>query len=409
MKIKLLFILLLISIQVSAQIQDFTYKQNLEKPTEQWHKITLPNEIFSKVESDFSDIRIYGILENKDTIEVPFLIKSEAGTVENKEISFNQINVSNNNKGYYYTFKIPTKTTINEIQLDFNKNNFDWEIQLEGSQNQREWFTVLSNYRIVSIQNQWTDYQFTKLVFSDAKYRYFRLLIKSKLNPKLRRTTISQKEIQTGNYRNYQIQKQIIRKEKEDKKTVISIDLGLPVPVSLLNFEFDNTIDYYRNIQIEYLSDSFKTDNGWRYNYRSLTSDIVTSIEQNNFNFQSTVLQKLKITIQNNDNAALKLKEVTVKGLVYNIVGRFDETAETALYYGNSNGEIPNYDINRFTNKIPNDLTNLKLGTVEVLKKEIVKTDKSLFQNKLWLWGIMLLIILVLGWFSLKMIKGVSS
>jgi hypothetical protein len=247
------------------------------------------------------------------------------------------------------------------------------------------------------------------LVFSDAKYRYFRLLIKSKLNPKLRRTTISQKEIQTGNYRNYQIQKQIIRKEKEDKKTVISIDLGLPVPVSLLNFEFDNTIDYYRNIQIEYLSDSFKTDNGWRYNYRSLTSDIVTSIEQNNFNFQSTVLQKLKITIQNNDNAALKLKEVTVKGLVYNIVGRFDETAETALYYGNSNGEIPNYDINRFTNKIPNDLTNLKLGTVEVLKKEIVKTDKSLFQNKLWLWGIMLLIILVLGWFSLKMIKGVSS
>ena len=116
MKIKLLFILLLISIQVSAQIQDFTYKQNLEKPTEQWHKITLPNEIFSKVESDFSDIRIYGILENKDTIEVPFLIKSEAGTVENKEISFNQINVSNINKGYYYTFKIPTKTTINEIQ-----------------------------------------------------------------------------------------------------------------------------------------------------------------------------------------------------------------------------------------------------------------------------------------------------
>ena len=161
-------------------------------------------------------------------------------------------------------------------------------------------------------------------------------------------------------------------------------------------------------MSVEYLADSFKTDNGWRYNYNTLTSGIFTSIEKNELTFESTRLQQVRITIENNDNAPLKLENITAKGLVYQLVGRFSEPADYFLYYDNNSISQPNYDINRFTNKIPETLTDLKLGEPVVLKKvSETETTAPLFENKLWLWAIMLLIIGLLGYASLKMLKKV--
>ena len=43
----------------SAQIDRYTYKSELNGVTNTWHKIIVPNTVFGKVKSDFSDIRIY--------------------------------------------------------------------------------------------------------------------------------------------------------------------------------------------------------------------------------------------------------------------------------------------------------------------------------------------------------------
>jgi uncharacterized membrane protein len=47
----------------------------------------------------------------------------------------------------------------------------------------------------------------------------------------------------------------------------------------------------------------------------------------------------------------------------------------------------------------------LQLGDEQIIGKAVSNKRAPLFQDKLWLWGIMALIILILGWFSVKMIK----
>lgn len=405
--IRILCLLLLIATCSCAygQMEAYNYKRELKGLAEQWHKIILPNELFGKTLQDISDIRILGLTESNDTIEAPYLLRLTTEKISSKEVAFKALNTSHNDKGHYFTFEIPTKEPINQIKLDFAQENFDWRIVLEGSQDQKEWFTVVENYRILSIKNEQTDFQFTKLTFPSSKYRFFRVLINSKENPELSVVRIAQNEITDGTFREYHI-KQINAKElRQTNQTEIDIELQLPVRVSHINIGVSDTFDYYRPVTIKYLTDSLKTEQGWKYNYSTLVSGTLNSIENNEFQFRSTTVKKLKIVIDNHDNQPLTIGTLQAKGYTHELITRLTDQATYYLIYGNKKAVKPNYDIERFTDNIPESLTSLELGNELTIEKEEVPLTEPLFKNKTWLWTIITVIILLLAWFSVKMMK----
>lgn len=388
-----------------GQMEQYNYKRELTEVSEQWHKVVLPNDIFGKVSSNLSDIRIFGLTEDNDTIEVPYIIKKATEKISSKQVAFKMLNTSSNSKGYYFTFKIPTTEAINQIKLEFEQQNYDWKLKLEGSQNQQEWFTITDNYRILSIKNKATDFQFTNLVFPSSKYRFFRLQITSNETPILTTASIEHQEITSGIYRNYSITNVSTKENKSTKQTEIYVELPMPVPVSCVNINIKDAFDYYRPVTIKYLDDSLNTEKGWKYIYRTLTSETLNSIEKNEFKFSSVTLKKLKIIINNQDNQALTIDSIQIKGYVHELIARFTEPASYFLTYKNNKAEKPHYDINRFSHKIPPNLTAIAIGDELVINKGEVSVTKPLFQNKNWLWVIMSVIILLLGWFSLKMMR----
>jgi hypothetical protein len=274
---------------------------------------------------------------------------------------------------------------------------------LEGSQNQQQWFQILDNYRILSIRNKQTDYQFTKVNFPNSKYRYFRLLIKSNKKPDLTATKITLDTVSKSNLRNYILKNIKITENKSTKQTVIDVDLKNPVPVSLLMFNMADTFDYYRPITIKYLTDSVKTEQGWHYNYNILTSGTLSSMEKSKFKFDSTILQKLKIIIYNDDNEPLKINSLEVKGYTHQLIARFTKPATYYLTYGNNTIGKPSYDLNHLINTIPTTLKSLTLKSEQIIDKKASPKVEPLFKNKIWLWVVMGIIILVLGGFSIKM------
>jgi len=153
------------------------------------------------------------------------------------------------------------------------------------------------------------------------------------------------------------------------------------------------------------LADSIKTEQGWKYNYHPLTSATLNSIEQNEFQLYGKTIQKLKILINNGDNQPLTIDRIQAKGYVHQLITRFTNEATYYLTYGDQKTTGPNYDIVQFTDNVPETQTVLELGEELAIKKQAVIPKNPLFKNKSWLWGIMLVIIALLGWFSIKMIK----
>ena len=388
-----------------AQTESFSYQRPLIGVTDPWHRIALPNDIFGKVSSSLSDIRILGITDKQDTIEIPYLLQQAVEKTSTQAVSFSVINTSHNERGYFYTLSLPADEPINRIHLEVKQQNFDWTTSLEGSQDQQEWFTLVEDYRILSVKNDLTDYQFTTLIFPQAQYRYFRLRIGSEEKPELTAVKVLRYQTTEGEYRNYAVQTFKTQEDKQRKQTVVDIGLTLPVPVSYLKVHVADTLDYYRPFTVLYLADSFNTPQGWKYTYRTLTSGTLTSREDNTFTFGSTISQKLRLLVDNHDNQALTINRIDAKGYEYTLVARFAQAADNYfLAYGSSKTTKPHYDLAQFEDNIPSVITTLSLGEVQYLDTK-EPTAASFLVNQVWLWVTLIFIIVLLGWFSLKMMR----
>ena len=403
----LLLFLLFFENNTIAQYSNYNYTATIEGVKNQWHQLILPNELYAHIKPDYADIRIIGITKNNDTIEAPYLLtKSEDKTTINK-VDFNQINSVKNKLGSYFTFEIPSQKTINQVFLNFKSKNYNRKVWLEGSNNQHEWFTILANYRIVSIQNEYTDYEFNKLQFVSANYTYYRLFVPLEQNVELLSASLIEKITEKGKSVAFDFEQTILT-NKDEKTTQIDINLAQISPVSSVILNFSDTIDYYRNIEISYVYDSIKTEKGWIYQYKTLSKNVVNSIEKNEFVFESTLTKKIRIVLKNNDNTPLSIQSVSVSGYIHLLTARFSEPAKYSLVFGNSSAQHPSYDLNYFKENIPETVSLLTLGETTVVKKDN-KPTAAIFENNAFLWGIMGIIILILGWFSLKMLHGMKQ
>lgn len=409
MKKKIKFIklfILLFFLESQAQINQYTYKSVLPDVADTWYAICLPEEMFGNVSSDLSDIRIYGITNKKDTIEAPYLLRLKSEKISKKTIPFSVFNTTYNDKGTYITLEIPSKQPVNQIQLNFEQSNFDWLITLEGSQDQTEWYTVEKDYRILSIKNEFTNYQFTTVRFPKTLYNYFRIHIKSKEKPVLQSAKVMRQEIVSADYQEYDIADFKVKNQKTNKKTIIDVTLKSSVPVSYIHLKTEDVFDYYRTVSIEYLVDSIQTKSGiWKPIYQKLTSGVLSSVEENVFACKSTITNKIRVIVDNYDNQPLRISNVIVKGYKHELIARFTNPATYYLVYGNKKARKPVYDLNYISAKIPKVLPKIIPDKAQTIKFKNSTTTEPLFVNEIWLWSIMFVVILMLGGFTLSMMK----
>ena len=389
-----------------GQINEFSYKREIHGITDEWHTIILPDDVFGKVSQDLSDVRLYSITQSNDTLEVPYILSLAEDKVTVNEVVFTTLNISHNNQGYYFTFDIPTGETINQIILDFEQKNYDWQVTLEGSQNQEDWYTIIENYRILSLHTAHSNLQFAQLNFHNVQFRYYRICVKSKEKPVLKGARIKKKEVVEGIHRHYNIKKWTVTQNRSAKQTQLDIELANPVPISHLQISIKDTFDYYRPITINYIVDSIHTEQGWHYMYKELTSGTLHSLANNEFRFNTITAQKVKFIIDNKDNQPLTIDTVLMNGYAYVLSARFRDDFTYFLVYGNKDLGSPQYEINRFSPHIPTALMPLSLGEEKTIEKQHIQQNNPLFVHKAWLWAIIGITIVVLGWFTVKIIMA---
>jgi hypothetical protein len=387
-----------------GQYSGYRYQRPVEGIEEGWGKIELPDEVFGKIRPDLSDIRIIGITAEEDTIEAPYLLKVRAERISSEGAPLRILNRSGRNGKFYYTLEAPSNEALNRLHLDFAARNFDLRVTLEGSHDQRQWFTLVEEYRVLSIRNGLADYQFATLIFPEAGYHYLRLSIPGPEDPVLSSAQYRREVVEPGEFRAYTPHSVDIASDRKLKHTAIHIDLPLPVPVSRIRIGVRDSFDYYRPVEIQTVVDSSDTPQGRRYSYRTLASGTLSSLEPGVFTFPSVVAQKLRIIIRNYDNEPLRTGDIEVEGNPHELRARFTRAASYYLLYGDPQAPAPNYDINIFGDKVPGELLLLSLGPETA--SPTLPPREPLFKNKVWLWAVMGIVILALGWFTVRMMRG---
>lgn len=404
--IKYLFIGCLVGFSISGFSQEgYSYKRKIElkKTTVKLNSIEIPDEMFGKIKPNLSDMRIFGF-KNKDMVEVRYTLHKNPDFEFDTRKTLKIINQSVAEKRSYFTVQAPNET-INQLNLKFQNENFDWKINLEGSNDQNQWFTILKDYRILAIHNSETNYRFEDLFFTNSKYNYYRISVDTNQQPHILSVHSNHSQSKDSlKFKTVTVDQFTAKTDKKNKITTITVSLKQPLPIYAVFVNTNKKFDYNRSVTVEYLQDSTKTEKGIIKHYSYFSSGILSSEHPTDLTFLGEDLQFIKdfkITINNKDNQPLEIHSIELKTLSFNLLFSVDDYDwDYYLYYSNKNSFTPSYDVNYSSSATKNTVSLSK--EIQINKKEEIQQE-SLFENKLWLWGIMILIIGILGYFSMKM------
>ncbi|MDI6402169.1 hypothetical protein QLX67_09190, partial [Balneolaceae bacterium ANBcel3] len=213
--------------------------------------------------------------------------------------------------------------------------------------------------------------------------------------------TLHQQEI-----REYPVSSFSVHQNTTDRQSVVDIELEHAVPVSSLRLHIDDKTDYYRHISIQTLRNRFRTQNGWQQDFVTLKNGVIHSITDASFTFKPQQTSVLRVLIHNQDNPPLNVDSVSIAGYTHELIVRFpDQASDYFLLYGNKDAPRPMYDLRYFLDSAPEDLLPVHLSqNVVRLTEAEPSTKKPLINHIAWLWGLLLILMLLLGWFSFRML-----
>jgi len=400
-----LFVIALVPFRLQGQPMDFQYARNFGKLEKGWKKLVLPQEIFHKLQSNGQDLRIIGITNQGDTVEAPFLAETLNEKKEKVAMPFEILNRSHTKKEWFYTFKIKNSASINEIECIFRKGNFDGIAKLEGSADQKEWFIILENSRLLSIENPHVSYQFNRLLFPESNYFFYRLRIQCPVDPGLENAQIRKdKSIPETRYPKSPFTWKETR-ARSSNQTRINITFDYPVPLSYLNLEATNTTDYFRTISILTANDSIKAMKGKVLNFNMVFNGIMSSLEKNEFHFETKLVKWVEIRIENENNEPLHIRQINASSAQEILKVRIAEAGIYKLVYGNEQVFAPEYDLAHFSSPSADSMISIQPGTEIVLKKKDPLEYKPWIEDKAWFWSLIVVTMALMVWFSVRMVR----
>lgn len=404
MKCRNLIVIFLVwsCMQVCAQ-PDFRFKRKINGvETEGWHSLILRPGIFQHLNDDLGDLRIYSITD-RDTVEIPYLLRIREDHVQEEKIDLALFNKSYKDGVMYLTFELAPGQKVNVLDLAFDESNYLGHVRVEGSDDRLKWYEVLKDQRLVSIRKGIEDFRLSTVSFPMSSYRYLRLSITSDVPLHFKNASFGYNKIEPGKFHAVPLEWTGQTNNKE-RQTVINIKLKDYAPVSLLEVQTNDEVYFYRAFELSYVKDSIHTQKGWMRRYHGILDGTLTSFKANDFNFPLVFTNELRLVIRNGDNRPLDIRRVSAAGPEVNIVS-YLKPGNNFMLYGDDKTRHPSYDLAHFANKIPVDLRAAELDYNE----EVLDDDGAvnpIFQSKIWLWGIMGVMICGLAFFTIKMIRN---
>jgi hypothetical protein len=404
-KILTVLFFLLVSTFSSGQKTPFQYRRDLGKLSPGWKMLVLPQEIFHKISENKSDIRILGTDENGDTLEAAYLWEIRSEKSERKPLEFDIINRSTRPNEWIYTFKTRSSQTLNEIDAEFRTGNFDGKAKLEGSLDQKEWFTILENYRLLSIQTPETSYKFGRLIFPVSDYGFYRLRMSCDVDPNLTTAHLWQ-TIKTPSV-SYSLPtfKWTEKTDRNSKETIVRVQFDYPVPVSSIELITGNSLDYFRQMSIRTAKDSVKTRNGMQIDFQPAWVGILSSLERKPIQLNTQLVKWMEITVRNEDNEPIHFKSIIPKSNQEILKIRILRKGNYSLVYGNKAASEPHYDLAYLPVPSNDSIVQIEAGKEISLAPNGKEPEQSKL-NMFWLWGIMILAMALMVWFSVRMARS---
>ena len=368
-----------------------------------FYKIDLEPNIIAKLNSNFSDVRI----KDNNGIEIPYYLEKESFSITKRVFKEYKIieKIKWKNGATVLVVKNENKDIINNVQLQIKNFDVRKRLELAGSDDYENWYTIKENYQFCSANGQQTTSEIKSLNFPYTDYPYYRIIIYDWFSLPIN-------VLKIGYFDTYEEQGKF--KELENKTVSRFDSLGSKQTYVKINFKetpyFDKLVIqaakptfYYRKAKIC----SQRIDKKGRAHYEVL--DYMTLNSNSDFTsyYSDFENKELYLVIENEDNPPLE--NITVKAYQLNryLITHLEAEKEYKLVFQNENIKTkPNYDINHFKGRVESNIPILGTKTLTKIKYKLTKNIKP---SAIWMWLAIGIVALLLAYMSYRMITEMEK
>lgn len=190
----------------------------------------------------------------------------------------------------------------------------------------------------------------------------------------------------------------------ETKSTQINFEFSYPQLLNRLIFHIDSPAYYYRHARITDYSNENKRRGKQGYPSRTfqLNSEASKTIELEEFRSSH-----FEIEIQNNDNAPLLLRDVTLMQMAPVMIADLQNNEKYYLKFGNEKCSKPIYDISHFIGNVSSMplLRTTGLTLLDSSSPVTVNTPAHPWQKPFFIWVCLFIVIALVAVFSHRMLR----
>lgn len=401
---KTIVISILLSITTGLFSQEFKYKSKLDKnTTNSFYSIDLKTDVVSNLSNQFNDLRV----KDEQGTELPFFMEREDFEVSKRVFKSYKIKekIHWKNGATVLIIENTTHQKINNLQLQIKNFDVRKHLELAGSDDYENWYTIKDNYLFRPANGLNTTSAVKSLNFPYVDYKYYRIVIYDCFSLPIN-------VLKVGYYDTYQEKgkfKQLNQPEltrfdsMETKETYIHVKYKSTPYFDKLVFKIDKPLFYYRDAKICLK----REDKKGRVHYDVIEYLTLNSNSDLTTYFNAFQYPDFYIVIENEDNPPLENVQLEAFQLNRYLIAYLDEGKEYHLEFGNEKLVTPpNYDITHFKNKIGGDIPQLSTGNVSVIEYQV---KEKIITSTLWIWSAISLVAILLGYLSFKMITEMET
>ncbi len=376
---------------------------------DRFYKIVISPEVSPYFNTRFSNIRIY----DQQNAEVPYLFQKESPSYYSEKFKEYEIVERKQEKNCCTSLMLrnPSGQAINNISLSIKNAEVTKHATLLGSDDKENWFALKQHFVLSSLNNQNKTSEIKIVDFPLSNYVYYLLQIEDSTSAPINILSAGYYEMQSedGKYsQNYSLH--FIKSDSaKQKRTYIKISFDTTQVVDKLVVSLAGQPYFLRKATL-YSKEERKNKKGeTEFYYNHLYDFELSSKQISILNLPGIKVSELLIIVENEDNPSLDIASLKTFQLNRYLTSWLKKENSYTIKIGSEELQSPSYDLAFFQDKIPDQSPQLSIGSVTIFKEKAPEISTTIFTSTSVIWIAIILVIIVLGLLSVKLIKETNA
>ena len=378
-------------------------------PEDGFYRIFISSDIAVHLNTSFSNVRIY---DSQET-EIPYLLQDEAPSYISQEFKEYKILEKRQDPGCCTSLTLhnPDQNVVNSISLVIRNADVTKEAVLLGSDDRQHWFALKQQFILYPAENNSGTSEIKIVDFPLSNYTYYSLRIDDSTSAPLNILSAGyfQGIRNAGKYTEIPLRKILSTDSLKQKKTYLHFQFDTLRIVDKLELSMKGSTYFLRKAFLYQLKErTLKT--GTKETYYDLIQEVeLNSKHPTHIELPGTKVSDLLLVIENEDNPSLEVGYGKAFQLNRYLTAFLKKEKKYTLKIGDAQLPAPVYDLVFFKDSIPANPPTLTTGETHIFEKGNTAQTFTFFTTKAFIWAAVVLVIVVLGFMSVRLLKDFDS